>query len=112
MASAIRGRESARGEPGKKARARSSMTRVRMKKSKASSVHPRNPARTALRWLAVSVTARVLTIRAAAYQKTFHVLASRPAAHHEAHHGHKRSFVVFVIVVAFVIGPWAVDSRR
>src|SRR4051794_3698545 len=55
MASAMRGRTASSGEPGKKACARSSMTSVRMKKSKASSVQPRNPASTALRWLAASV---------------------------------------------------------
>jgi len=66
IARAMRGRASSSGEPGKNACARSSMTRVRMKKSKASSVQPRKPARTALRWLAASAAARVTDMRAAA----------------------------------------------
>src|SRR5207247_1114349 len=54
IASATRGRASRRSAPGKNERATSSSTSVRMKKSNASSVHPRNPARTALRWFARS----------------------------------------------------------
>src|SRR5207237_8812785 len=70
MASAIRGRASAIGEPGKNACARSSMTSVRMKKSNASSVQPRKPARTALRWLALSAAPGPATVmRAEEYQK-------------------------------------------
>src|SRR5215471_7633433 len=50
-ANAIFGRDAVSGAPGKNDRAMSSMTSVRMKKSNASSVQPRKPARTALRWL-------------------------------------------------------------
>src|SRR3954468_13329782 len=91
-ARAIRGRASSSGEPGKKACARSSMTSVRMKKSNASSVQPRKPARTALRWLALSETAAG-GMRAKAYQ----LRDAAPAALLEAEAGaevHARSLAV------------------
>src|SRR3954467_1962961 len=51
--------------------ATSSMTSVRMKKSNASSVQPRKPARTAFRWFARSVAVlSVSGMRGGAYQNT------------------------------------------
>src|SRR5258708_4143283 len=114
IASAMRGRASSSGDPGKNACARSSMTRVRMKKSKASSVHPRNPASTALRWLALSVALAVATVmRAEGYQKRCYDrrLAVHKGAPVTSRMGRCRAFVAFTSIVLAAAAA-AAQSRR
>src|SRR5258708_6758107 len=108
----MRGRESTSGEPGKKACARSSMTSVRMKKSNASSVQPRNPARTALRWLAAPVASAVATVmRAEGYQRGA-IMRPRPNQKELSVTRTTRRCSLVDLVLIVVAGPAAAQSRR
>src|SRR5882672_10549266 len=112
IASAIRGRASAIGDPGKNACARSSMTSVRMKKSNASSVQPRNPASTAFRWLALSAAPATATVmRAKEYQKGGTITPSRFAKELAVVHVLRRVSVVGLALAVLSV-PGAAQSRR